>query len=72
MDYTQQIIDYILTTESDDFWEQVEDGDWLSDDEREMLLNQGMGSKYELDIEIMKKLTTKHIYAAAYMADKGE
>jgi hypothetical protein len=72
MDYTQQLIDYILTTEADDFWQQIAEGDWLSNEDGDALLNQGMGSAYELDIGIMKKLTNKHIYATAYLADKGE
>ena len=78
MDYTQQMIDYILTCESEDFWHWVEcdTADILSDEERELLLKQGSADYtddciYELDVSIMRRLANYHIFAVAYLLEKG-
>ena len=78
MNYTQILINYIIENESEDFWHWVDlySSDILSDEERELLLKQGSADYtndciYELDLSIMRRLANHHIFAAAYLLEKG-
>lgn len=76
--YGQMLIEYIIDCESEDFWHwvDIDSSDILSDEERELLLKQGSADYtndciYELDLSIMRRLANHHIFAAAYLLEKG-
>ena len=69
MKYKNQLIDYIIENEARDFWNWVDSDSELSEAEIE-LISQQANCMLELDISIMTKLATKHIFAVAYMAER--
>lgn len=69
MKYKNKLIDYIIETESENFWECLDEEGWLTDTQYKLLVYQ-VNNRLELDTKIMKKLATKHIFAVAYLAER--